>query len=393
MIIFAFDPHGKTKGLIEACNMFQPSALILLGDNELRQRIPVIFESVIKQGTKVYAIEGNHDVGPTSKEDLPHMLDGKVVDIDGLRIGGYCLGLSDVMCSQQLDIVVSHYPPTGFKDQPHYSWHCDAIGTAELTIKSNAVAVFHGHIHGNKLFDPVGIYDIASALAISTCEYLFDENGNILGKANLDGFTLPDGDFQYVVAEMMARKYVYQTRSYSKNSVDEERYIELSYYKNGCDQCFPCNDNHHCHRETRVDHRFNIDLSNGKMNGSAAFHFEAAKQRAYKNMLSELLTIRKNVVRPKFKGFGGLLKYRSESEWIVLDETYQITNQKIKVRGLGEKTAQKYFEHIRLNKIFNYSYLLFHKEIKGSLNPSVEKKISFLNLLQKQDIKIDFLEI
>lgn len=191
MIIFAFDPHGQAKGIIEACDIFQPSAVILLGDNELKQRIPIIFESVIRNGTKVFTVQGNHDTGPKYKEDLPHMLDGKVVEIDGIRIGGYCMGLSDLMCSQQLDIVVSHYPPTGFKDRPHYSWHYDSILTAELTLKNNAVAVFHGHLHGDRLFDPVGIYDISSALAVSTCEYLWDENGNVLGKANHNGFSLP----------------------------------------------------------------------------------------------------------------------------------------------------------------------------------------------------------
>ena len=389
MIIFAFDPHGQTKGIIEACEIFQPSAVILLGDNELKQRIPIIFESVIKNGTKIFAIEGNHDTAPKYKEDLPYMLDGKVVEIDGLRIGGYSMGLSDVMCSQQLDIVVSHYPPTGFKDRPHYSWHYDSIMTAELTLKSNAVAVFHGHIHGDRLFDPVGIYDISSALAVSTCEYLFDENGSILGKANRKGFTLPDEDFQYCVAEMMSRSYCYETKSSLKENDAKKRFIESAYYRDGCGQCVPCNDNHHCYRETRVDNNFNIDLSNGKLNGSAAFHFEAAKQRAYKLMLSELLSIRKKVkTKLEYRGFGGLLKYRGEKEWLVLDETHQITEQKIKVKGLGEKTAQKYFENIRLLGNSYDSFLLFNKEQTGYINPSNDQKIKFVNFLKNQCIKI-----
>lgn len=393
MIIFAFDPHGQTKGLIEACDIFKPSALILLGDNELKQRIPVIFENVIRNGTKVFAIRGNHDTGPIFKEDLPYMLDGKVVEIDGLRIGGYDMQLYEVMCSQQLDIVISHYPPTGFKDRPNYCWHYDSILTAELTLKSNAVVVFHGHLHGGRLFDPVGIYDISTALAVSTCEHLFDEKGNILGVSDHNGFSLPKDNFQYCIAEMMSRQYRYKTHSSSTNRNVEESCIESANYRDGCGQCVPCNENHHCHRETRLDHNFNIDISNGKMNGSAAFHFEASKQRAYKYMLSDLLNIRKKVASTsKLKGLGGLLKYRGENEWLVLDETYQISKQRIKVRGLGTKTAEKYFEYVKLNGINDNNVLLFHKGKQGHINPSADKKLSFVSFLKKQGIKIETID-
>ncbi|MDO6426562.1 metallophosphoesterase [Thalassotalea sp. 1_MG-2023] len=391
MIIFAFDPHGVVQPLIDACQKLKPTAIILMGDNCLNSPIPITFEKLLKEGVKVYAISGNHDHGSISNLDMPHMLDGKVVDIDGLRIGGYDWSLHDVMCNQHLDIVVSHYPPTGFKDMSHYDWHHSAIKTAELTLKSNAVAVFHGHLHGNRLFDPVGIYDISCALAISTCEHLFDECGNILGQSSYKGFTQPQDDYQYCIAEMMKRGYQYKTKQSRKSKIDEYRYIESAYYSDGCGVCVPCNDNHHCHRETRVDHNFNIDISNEKLNGSASFHFEAAKQRAYKRMLSELLDIRRKVPHtPNFKGFGGLIRYKGDKAWTVLDETHQITSQKVVIEKFGIKTAEKFFD--KIIGFYKSSYctqLLFDKKQKITLNNDAVKKQQFIQFLTKRKVNIN----
>lgn len=54
-------------------------------------------ECVIKNGVEVYAVSGNHDLGAISALDMPHMIDGKIIEIDGLRIGGYDWQLHDVM--------------------------------------------------------------------------------------------------------------------------------------------------------------------------------------------------------------------------------------------------------------------------------------------------------
>jgi len=390
LIIFAFDPHGVITPLIEACYKLKPTALILMGDNCLKKTIPATFKSILEQGIKVYAVSGNHDLRTIPLADMPHMIDGKIIEIDGLRIGGYDWQLHDVMCSQNLDIVVSHYPPTGFKDMPHYDWHHCAINTAELTLKSNAVAVFHGHLHGHRLFDPVGIYDISCALAISTCEHLFDECGNILGQAIHKGFTPPNDDYQYSIAEMMKRNYSYKTKLSRKSKTFEDRSIDAAYYSNGCDICVPCNDNHHCHRETKVDHHFNIDISNNKMNGSAAFHFEAAKQRAYKRMLAELLDIRKKIAFvPKYQGLGGLIKYKGDKEWVMLDETYQITNQKIIIEKFGIKTAEKFFDRITgFDKTSYCTQLLFEKKQRRTQDNNASQKQSFIKFLEKKNVFI-----
>ncbi len=294
MIIFAFDSHGAFGHLIEACQKYKPAALILLGDNELPRSIPVLFKSVIDDGVEVYAIEGNHDkeTGPRSK-NYPHMLDGRIKEIDGLKIGG--LALDKVrhaeMCEEEIDIVVSHYPPAGFFPSSPFGKQ-----VAELTLKSNAVAVFHGHIHPT-IGAGARIYEFSHALSVSTCGHIFDEHGN-----NLGGWDYPDGKNSRLMPPQKPTpfdiedfdKFIFRYKSGDVNEV-----IVMQSKFSRCVQCIghssSCDHYGWCARNAKIDENWNIDISNGKLNASAAINFLAAKQRSYKTMLTELVNERRKV--------------------------------------------------------------------------------------------------
>ena len=190
-ILFAGDPHGNFKPLIEAAHQYQPEAIILLGDYDLSVPLESCLEEIVGL-TEIWWIAGNHDFeSPVKYNNLFNSafsdrdLHLKVTEIAGLRIvglGGIFLGrvwypprqpkwLSkqhflqhqpahvrnsemslkyksaiwhdefEALKALKADILVSHEAPGphrhGFK----------AIG--ELAAAMGVKNIFHGHLHEN----------------------------------------------------------------------------------------------------------------------------------------------------------------------------------------------------------------------------------------------------
>ncbi|MEI6068994.1 MAG: metallophosphoesterase [Methylococcaceae bacterium] len=93
-ILFAGDPHGNFKPLIEAVHKYQPKAVILLGDYDLDSPLENCLKE-ISDLTEVWWIAGNHDFETPAKYNnlfnsaFSHRdLHLKVTEIAGLRIAG-----------------------------------------------------------------------------------------------------------------------------------------------------------------------------------------------------------------------------------------------------------------------------------------------------------------
>ncbi|ETX26519.1 metallophosphoesterase family protein [Roseivivax isoporae] len=98
-ILFFGDPHGNWDPLYEALEE-RPRAVIVLGDlAEAKldpsgvQRARDAFDAVLDAGAQLAFIVGNHDSGSDELWKLvedydQYRIDGRVIDIDGLRIAG-----------------------------------------------------------------------------------------------------------------------------------------------------------------------------------------------------------------------------------------------------------------------------------------------------------------
>ncbi|MEY3758794.1 MAG: metallophosphoesterase [Methylococcaceae bacterium] len=93
-ILFAGDPHGDFKPLIEAVHKYQPKAVILLGDYDLDRPLENCLKEIADL-TEVWWIAGNHDFETPAKYNnlfnsaFSHRdLHLKVTEIAGLRIAG-----------------------------------------------------------------------------------------------------------------------------------------------------------------------------------------------------------------------------------------------------------------------------------------------------------------
>jgi predicted phosphodiesterase len=190
-ILFAGDPHGNFKPLIEAAHKYQPEAFILLGDCDLDMPLESCLEDIAGV-TEIWWIAGNHDFESPGKYNnlfnsafSDRDLHLKVTEIAGLRVaglGGIFLGRvwyppqqpkwlgkqqylhhqsvntrdSDMplkyksaiwhdefeaLKALKADILVSHEAPGshrhGFK----------VIG--ELAVAMGVKNIFHGHLHEN----------------------------------------------------------------------------------------------------------------------------------------------------------------------------------------------------------------------------------------------------
>ena len=93
-ILFAGDPHGNFKPLIQAVKKNNPEAVVLLGDYDLKKPLEEYLQSILAQ-TQVWWIPGNHDFStPSHYHNLFDSQLGnqglhlKVKEISGLRIAG-----------------------------------------------------------------------------------------------------------------------------------------------------------------------------------------------------------------------------------------------------------------------------------------------------------------
>jgi predicted phosphodiesterase len=62
-ILFAGDPHGDFVPVIAAVQTYQPAAVVLLGDYDLKKPFEQYLEAIMDK-TQIYWIPGNHDFEP-----------------------------------------------------------------------------------------------------------------------------------------------------------------------------------------------------------------------------------------------------------------------------------------------------------------------------------------
>jgi predicted phosphodiesterase len=93
-ILFAGDPHGNFRPLINAVHRHKPKAVVLLGDYDLETPLENPLQEIIGQ-TEIWWIAGNHDFEtPDKHRNLFHSaladkgLHLKVTDVAGIRIAG-----------------------------------------------------------------------------------------------------------------------------------------------------------------------------------------------------------------------------------------------------------------------------------------------------------------
>jgi len=132
-VLFAGDPHGDFEAVISTVKQYQPEAIVLLGDYELKKPLEQYLESII-DSTQVWWIPGNHDFeSPLFHSNLfSSQLAGsglhlKVVEIAGLRIAG----LGGIFLGRVW------YPPQApkWKNKQHYLKSVSKKRVVELSLK------------------------------------------------------------------------------------------------------------------------------------------------------------------------------------------------------------------------------------------------------------------
>lgn len=93
-ILYAGDPHGDFRAIIESVLTLKPEAVIILGDFGLCTRLDVELEQIAGL-TNVYWIPGNHDYdSPSLHSNLfesdyaDNNIDGRIIDIAGIKVAG-----------------------------------------------------------------------------------------------------------------------------------------------------------------------------------------------------------------------------------------------------------------------------------------------------------------
>ena len=93
-VLFAGDPHGDFDPLISAVEKYQPEAVVLLGDYDLKKPLEDYLQAIMDK-TQIWWIPGNHDFEPAIHYDnlFSSTLAGqaihlKVIEVAGLRIAG-----------------------------------------------------------------------------------------------------------------------------------------------------------------------------------------------------------------------------------------------------------------------------------------------------------------
>ena len=93
-ILFAGDPHGNFRPLINAVHQHKPKAVVLLGDYDLEMPLEKSLQEIVGL-TEIWWIAGNHDFEtPDKHRNLFHSelanngLHLKVTEVAGLRIAG-----------------------------------------------------------------------------------------------------------------------------------------------------------------------------------------------------------------------------------------------------------------------------------------------------------------
>ena len=140
-ILFAGDPHGNFEPLISAVKKYQPEAVVLLGDYDLKKPLQEYIQEIVGK-TKIWWIPGNHDFDPPehyhnlfSSQLAGQSLHLKVIEVAGIRIAG----LGGIFLGR---VWYPPHPPK-WNSKQHYldSFSSDAK-SSELSLKYQS-AIWH----------------------------------------------------------------------------------------------------------------------------------------------------------------------------------------------------------------------------------------------------------
>jgi len=148
-ILFAGDPHGNFKPLIESVHKYRPEAVVLLGDYDLDEPLEKYLTEIVDL-TEVWWIAGNHDFEtPVKHNNLfnsafsDRNLHLKVTEIAGLKVAG----LSGVFLGRVW------YPPQAPKwlGKQHFLLNQPlSVQQSELSLKYKS-AIWHDEFEEFKL--------------------------------------------------------------------------------------------------------------------------------------------------------------------------------------------------------------------------------------------------
>jgi len=162
-ILFIADTHNCLESDVQTINFIKESknydCCILLGDHSAND-LNVITQII--PNDKLYGVLGNHDSWNKYDEYSITDLNGKVVEINGVRIAGISgsykykdsneyamyshedsIKIADSM--DEADILVSHDKP--FTEDHHNGAHDGLKGITEYIYKNHISTHIHGHLH------------------------------------------------------------------------------------------------------------------------------------------------------------------------------------------------------------------------------------------------------
>lgn len=124
-ILIVGDPHGDLSCVLQACRERQPTAVILVGDQELQRPLVDELAPLYAAAVPIFWLVGNHDADSSEIYDnlvssVAHQPDGhlgaRAINVDSLRIGG----LSGVFANRVW------YPQQG-GEVPRYATRADYL--------------------------------------------------------------------------------------------------------------------------------------------------------------------------------------------------------------------------------------------------------------------------
>jgi len=140
----AADFHGKKeryRKFLQVFEEYRPDAIILPGD---LGRVDEEFLDVVD--VKIYAVHGNMDGTLDEIKERVEFLDGRIVEIEGMKF----MGIGDFYpenVSGRIDVIVSHIPPYRTKDRTFIGTHIGSKWLRRIMEETGTSYVLCGHVH------------------------------------------------------------------------------------------------------------------------------------------------------------------------------------------------------------------------------------------------------
>ena len=148
----AADFHGmveRYRRFAEVFEEYRPDMVILAGD---LGKVDEKFFDVVD--VDIYVVHGNMDGTLDEIRERVEFLDGRIVDIKGMKF----MGVGNIypeVGDERIDVIVSHIPPYRTRDRSFIRTHIGSKWLREVMEKSRPRYVICGHVHedaGHEIF-------------------------------------------------------------------------------------------------------------------------------------------------------------------------------------------------------------------------------------------------